>query len=341
MHPIELVKGLVSGGVKAGVPLSHGPLALVPLFGGAKAPTYVLGAEAIESGVVAVEEIGGGEVPNLVVKNLGDRPVLLVEGEHLQGAKQDRVLNLSVLAAPHHDTVIPVSCLEQGRWGYAGGHRFAPGAEFSYVALRAQKLRAVAASVRLQGSRRSDQGEIWAEIERKRAEIGGGPSQTRSMRDAYASREADLSAMVEAFPEPRSGQTGVVVCGGGRPLAIDAFDRPGTLTKLWPRLVRGYAMGALGAPVRGVDEGVIERFLAHVTEADATSHEGVGLGIDVLITSSDLVASALVWEHAVVHLAVFASVHARRDALRPAASNLKGTQTADHRLEHGVRTGRG
>ena len=113
MHPIELVKGLISGGMQAGAPLSQGPLALVPLFGGVEAPTYVLGAEAIDADLVAVEENGAGDVPNLVVKNLGDRPALFVEGEHLRGAKQDRVLNVSVLAAARHDTVIPVSCVER------------------------------------------------------------------------------------------------------------------------------------------------------------------------------------------------------------------------------------
>ena len=137
------------------------------------------------------------------------------------------------------------------------------------------------------------------------------------MGDAYASRESDLSAMIGALPEPQPGQTGVVVCVGGRPTAIDAFDRPETLSKLWPRLVRGYAMEALGAPVRGADAGAAERFRARVTEADATSHEGAGLGTDVILTSSDLVATALVWKQAVVHLAVFASVLARDEARRP------------------------
>lgn len=303
MHPIELVKGLISGGMRAGAPLTQGPLALVPLFGGAEAPTYVLGAEAIDSDLVAVEEIGDGDVSNLVVKNLGDRPALFIEGEHLQGAKQDRVLNVSVLAAGKHDTVIPVSCVEQGRWDDAGGLRFASGPEVSHAALRVKKLLAVAANA----SRRSDQRDVWAEIERKRGESGGGPSPTRSMSDVYAYRESDLSAMIGAFPEPQPRQTGVVVCVGARPRAIDAFDRPETPRKLWSRLVRGYAMealGAVGAAVQAVDAGTVERFRARVTEADATAHEGVGLGTDVILKSSDLIATALVWEHAVVHLAV-------------------------------------
>ncbi len=59
-------------------------------------------------------------MPQLVLKNAGTLPVLLLDGEHLEGAMQNRVLNATVLAAPEHETVIPVSCVEQGRWGYRG-----------------------------------------------------------------------------------------------------------------------------------------------------------------------------------------------------------------------------
>jgi hypothetical protein len=54
---------------------------------------------------------------------LGERPVLLLDGEELVGAKQNRVLNLSVLVGPHSRTVI-FAC-PPGRSGGDGrrGHR--------------------------------------------------------------------------------------------------------------------------------------------------------------------------------------------------------------------------
>ena len=41
----------------------------------------------------------GGSVPDLRVANLRDLPLLLLDGEQPGGARQDRILNMSVLAA--------------------------------------------------------------------------------------------------------------------------------------------------------------------------------------------------------------------------------------------------
>jgi hypothetical protein len=309
-HPIEAVRTLVGQEISLGEPCPRRGFTLVPLFGRVETPlthSYVLAADAIVAGTLFIEESGGGEVPRLVVRNPGDLPVLLVEGEHLEGARQDRVLNVSVLVAARHDTHIPVSCVEHGRWGYRGSQRFAPAPEFSHVNLRAMKVAAVARDARTTGGRHSDQGGVWAEVDRKRAEVGAGYSSTGAMGDAYRDRGRELDGLVAAFGAPQAGQRGVIVCVGGRPVATDVFDRPETLAGLWPRLSRGYAVDALGAPERDVIPADLDRFLARVQDADATSREGVGLGSDVVLTADGFVATALVWEEAVVHLAMFSN----------------------------------
>jgi hypothetical protein len=309
-HPIQAVRALVGQELILGEPQACRGLTLVPLSAMttvAKAGAYALAAEAIAAGTLAVEETGGGQVPQLVVHNQGDLPVLLVEGEHLEGAMQDRVLNVSVLVAARHDTHIPVSCVEHGRWGYRGSQGFAPAPEFTHPNLRAMKVASVARDARRTGGRRSDQGGVWAEVDRKRAEVGASFSATGAMGDAYRDRGRELDEITAAFGSPRPGQLGTIVCIGGRPVAADVFDRPETLTGLWPRLSRGYAVDALGAPTGEVSPADLERFLARVRDAEATSHEAVGLGADVVLTAEGFVATALVWDEAVVHLAMFSN----------------------------------
>ncbi len=86
---------------------------------------------------------------------------------------------------------------------------------------------------------------------------------------------------------------------------MDVFDRPETLARIWPRLVRGYALDALGATASGLDQASVEAFLAGLAEGEATAHDGAGPGTEVVLTTKGAVAAALVWQDAVVHLAAF------------------------------------
>jgi len=108
--------------LRVGVPVRHEALTVFPLFDQATGNIdYLLSDEALAAGVVSdtVKEVGEtGSVPTLVVNNQADSLVLFLEGEELHGAKQNRVLNTSVLVGARTKTPIPVSCVEQGRWRF-------------------------------------------------------------------------------------------------------------------------------------------------------------------------------------------------------------------------------
>jgi len=309
LDPVATVRDLLPR-FRLGAPRGAGGLTLVPVLGGAPAADFRTAERATQDGTLAIEELGGGVVPELVVKNHGDLPVLFLDGEHLEGAKQNRVLNASVLVPARRDTVIPVSCVEQGRWRFTSSRRdFAPSMDHSYSELRSLSAQRVHAAVRAGRGRVSDQGAVWIDVERKRAQILAGVSPTSSMRDAYDDRRADLERIRGSVEAPAPDQTGVVAAAGGRVLAVDAFDRPATLAAYWDRLVRGYAVDALGAePVpTAADASAATAYWAELAdgETEATSHPGVGLGTDVILSSETLAANALTWDGAVVHLAAF------------------------------------
>ena len=78
------------------------------------------GAEALDAGLARVEEVSeGGSVPELRFTNSAAMPILIVDGEELVGAKQNRVANLTILAPAKTTIRIPVSCVEAGRWRYS------------------------------------------------------------------------------------------------------------------------------------------------------------------------------------------------------------------------------
>jgi hypothetical protein len=67
--------------------------------------------------------------------------------------------------------------------------------------------------------------------------------------------------------------------------------------------------------------------------AEATAHEGVGLGLDVILTTAESVADALVWDDAVVHLSAFPR------ARRPDRRRGSGSGRIDRPSERGRRRG--
>ena len=117
---------------------AQGPLAVFPLFadgdGGAgeagpggedAAPRrrqshYITLRQALAEGRAVITEVSeGGSVPELRVVNKGDARILVLDGEELRGAKQNRVLSTAILIDRQTTLVVPVSCTEQGRWAYA------------------------------------------------------------------------------------------------------------------------------------------------------------------------------------------------------------------------------
>ncbi len=97
--------------VSLGEPQVHHNLTLFPLISaGNVEPHYRLLDEALELGCAHVTEVSeSGSVPELKFSNECDLPVLLLDGEELVGAKQNRILTLTILAPAHQTIVIPIS----------------------------------------------------------------------------------------------------------------------------------------------------------------------------------------------------------------------------------------
>ena len=74
----------------------------------------------------------------MLVCNASDAPVLLYEGELIEGARQHRTIDQPVLVPTGVQIRVPVSCVEQGRRD-AGRHdeRFAPSVHAADPHLRA------------------------------------------------------------------------------------------------------------------------------------------------------------------------------------------------------------
>ena len=194
-----------------GEPSSFGGLALVPLFPTADRQLEYIGLdEAVATGLAVTKIDESGSVPTLFVSNPLDVTVLLYEGEELVGAKQNRILDRSILVQAESKTAVPVSCVEVGRWSYRS-KRFAPAPRTAYPDLRRAKR---------QGG---DQGTVWHNVAAKSMRLNV-KSPTGASEAMYDSRGTSLDQYVAQLPR-RDGQCGSIVCVAGRVVCLDFVGR--------------------------------------------------------------------------------------------------------------------
>lgn len=290
-------------------PKSFRNLTMLPLL--ARVPCdagYVTLDQAVPTGRFRVTEVSeAGRVPELRVTNDLDLPVLLLDGEELVGAKQNRIVNLTVLVPAKSALTIPVSCVEAGRWNQVSAE-FRPSNRTHFAEGRARKAQQVSAAMSV-GSRASDQGDVWNRVSARVAGLAT-PSPTSAMADAYDQVERPVDEYVEALT-PVERQAGAAFVTGGRLLGIELFDAPETLHRILPKIVRSYALdlvlGQLRQPLETppADLRVIEPLLGVLDGARPDEHQAIGLGTDVRWNSASATAAALQLNDRVVHFVAF------------------------------------
>jgi hypothetical protein len=268
-------------------------------------PPYRLLDDSLASGEVEVSEVGaGGSVPELKVTNRADGLLLLFAGEELVGAKQNRVLNSSLLVAARSDLVVPVSCVESGRWQTISS-RFGSRGTTSHSKLRAMMSDQVSRSYRSSGTADSDQSAVWEEVDRKLGAMKSS-SPSRALHKVYEDHRLRIDGVVEAL-RPPEGASGAVFVLENRVAGMDLFDRPETLSRVWTKLLRGYAVDLLeekpGAD--GIGKADVEAWLRKAGDADGEPFASPGVGSDVRLSAPDLVGASLVHEGRAVHTQVF------------------------------------
>lgn len=288
--------------VQLGTHREHRGVVMAPLFP-RRDPVarYVALDDALARGLKVREVSEQGSVPELVVENPLAERVLLYDGEELLGAKQNRILNVSVLVEAHSEVVIPVSCVEQGRWASRSEH-FASASNISHAALRRRKAEAQAARPLARGIA---QGEVWDEVHAKARRMSV-HSPTGASSDLYRTYERDLRALEDAFPaEP--GQCGALLALEDG-MCVDVVSRPDVFERLWPKLRAGYLLDALERlDGRPVSPAVFPTFLTSVTKALETRQPSAGLGEDVRLRGEGVVGSGLELEGELIQLSAFTS----------------------------------
>lgn len=281
-------------------------ISILPLFAPADTLSYLTLKEALAEKVVTITEVSeSGSVPNLKLTNLSQQLVLLLDGEELVGAKQNRVLNSSILVAAQTEIIIPVSCTEHGRWQYKSAEFASSDLIMSHNA-RYGKSFSVKRSLEQGGGYQSNQSQVWADIEEMHQK-NNSSSATQAMNEVYATRENDLQQCLQVLVyEPN--QVGGIVFINGRITGVDILPNSQAYQQAHPKFIKSYALEALlepNAESQPFSKEIAQTFLTTILQSQESQFPSAGLGQDVRFEQDQIIGSALVYENHPVHLTFF------------------------------------
>jgi hypothetical protein len=252
-------------------------------------------------------------VPELQVHNPTNRDLLIPAGRILSGGRQTRVVNVSIVVPAGATIIIPVSCVEAGRWSGRSG--FYNSGRQASRRMRVAKQRSVKANVDRHQSKRSAQGEVWSTISTELNSRGVNHDDSLFLGvDEDLNRRVDRIAVVRELIDTgvQPDQVGVAVAHGDKILGVEVFPNAAALRESWEAIVRAAVLDAdefEHTPAdtdaaRGI--AALEKFLAQVAATEGTLSDGVGRGTEVHVETPAYVAHGLRVDGELVYCNAFA-----------------------------------
>jgi hypothetical protein len=196
---------------------------------------YISGKSAIDRQFITVEEVSeGGSVNNLKLHNNSDKYVFFFDGDILVGAKQNRILNTSVLIAPKITTGIPVSCVERGRWSYRTRH-FGKSDFTAPYTFRKSKHESMKNSMK-HGSYQADQSKVWKEVSDYSMRMDC-HSVTDDFDEIMMKKRKSVEDSFKGFT-PDADANGLSIFHNGKIILMEIFNRRDVYSEYFPQIIR-------------------------------------------------------------------------------------------------------
>lgn len=267
--------------------------------------SYISGPSAIKDNLIEVTEVSeSGSVNMLQVLNLSDKFVFMMDGDILAGAKQNRVLNTSVLLAPNSKTQIPVSCVERGRWSHIS-EKFHSTDYTAPSFMRAKKAFKVSENLKKGVRHLADQAEVWEDVNFYSLKFNI-KSRSDNLSDIFNGKRKDLDEFIEFF-KPDKSANGLAVFVKNSLLSLDVFNLTEIYSEYFQRIVKGCAIEAFGLEGNSqITEAEAKfkalTFIDQFGNFDFEEHSGVGVGTEKRFRSDDMTGFELVYNSNMIHL---------------------------------------
>jgi hypothetical protein len=283
------------------------------LTGDQNSVDYISGPEAMEMDLVKVKEINqSGSVNDLYVFNLSTKNVFFMDGDIIIGAKQNRVLNTSVLLAPNSKVTLPVSCVEQGRWDLNFSD-FKPSEFIAPQKLRANKAQTVKENREIRKTSMANQSMVWNDVA-DYAAIYKCKSPTGSLNDVYLDTGKDAENYIDSF-KSQENSNGIGIFRDETLISADIFNRVDIFRQYFRKIIRSSAMEMLALKKKENKLSEIEAVFKLnslfdcIELMESTSHPGIGVGEEKRFENEEITGLSLEFGKHIIHLTALNHQH--------------------------------
>lgn len=288
---------------------------------------------AYEQKLLTIREVNqNGVVNELIAESGAEIPILISEGEELIGAKQNRIVNVSVLLASKSKCTIPVNCTEAGRWHSRGDDIFNRETYKADRQVRAEILEEFGQKYfehkkngkQVSNANRSSENLDYSNLSRKTQGHAWKKIANRLQETGYENHSSKLFGIYEGMEDIREGlvnevalesnQMGLIVFSEGLPTLLEYVGNPSCYAHLHQAVARSlfsvellYSMRLAEFDEKNeitVAKGEALKWIKKMKDVKFESSKGVSLGTNLFGGNATITGSAIEFEDEIAYMAM-------------------------------------
>lgn len=274
--------------------------------------TYLTLKRGIDTGIVEINECESSTVNTVLARNNSIISLLLIDGDEITGAKQNRMMNTSTIIPPKSNIPISVSCTEQGRWHYNQNHDSAIERNNIKANKKSFSFSEYAADYNTRRAKSQDlfhekncQSTVWNSIDQLQTKTSY-KSKTNALNDSYENLKTKQNEYLEHF-KIEFGQTGTIFIINGEIKGLELFHNPSTYYDYHEKIFRSYIMEAITnmSSISGFYMNDIKSFINEITNSQLKYSETKGSGKNINFSNKYGDGAILIHDNTIIHMNYF------------------------------------
>lgn len=275
---------------------------------------YLTLKRGIKAGFVEITECEVSTVGTVLAKNNSNVPLILIDGDEIIGAKQNRIMNKSLIIPPRTTMKVSVSCTEQGRWHYGRGNDISFGEREDIISFDCSEEAADFSTRRAKSAdlfeSRSCQSTVWNSIDdlERRTSF---KSSTSALHDNFIKHRPRLNEYLNNF-RLEYDQSGAIFIINGQIKGLELFANPPIYQDYHEKIFRSYIMEAItdyNPHYYCVDD--VREFLREISFSEFRTSPNEGIGRHLKFANHFGYGAALLDGNRLVHLNYFNNCKSR------------------------------